>query len=301
MKKGLVFFFLIFSTGVFAQIPNWKVLEPNFQYTMTLVAKVNVDGVQLSSKNDIVSAFVGTSCRGVSELTYVANEKAHFAYLTVFSNTPGELITFYVFNSAKGVITKIGKPITFTPYQNLGNLFQSYSIAEPALSNKAELLSFDFLSVKSVSSVIIPGSVKVTILEGNELGNLTPIFTLSKGANLFKNRLILKTSTTADSFTGPVTYEVLSEDESTLSTYTVNVTQIPAPPLFYKKDVVCTTLGAIKVVSKREGSTVNLSLNGKPTDTRVITNGEASFLNLASGTYVATIGTDSKVIVINIK
>lgn len=301
MKKGLVFFFLIFSTGVFAQIPNWKVLEPNFQYTMTLVAKVNVDGVQLSSKNDIVSAFVGTSCRGVSELTYVANEKAHFAYLTVFSNTPGELITFYVFNSAKGVITKIGKPITFTPYQNLGNLFQSYSIAEPALSNKAELLSFDFLSVKSVSSVIIPGSVKVTILEGNALGNLTPIFTLSKGANLFKNRLILKTSTTADSFTGPVTYEVLSEDESTLSTYTVNVTQIPAPPLFYKKDVVCTTLGAIKVVSKREGSTVNLSLNGKPTDTRVITNGEASFLNLASGTYVATIGTDSKVIVINIK
>ena len=301
MKKGLVFFFLIFSTGVFAQIPNWKVLEPNFQYTMTLVAKVNVDGVQLSSKNDIVSAFVGTSCRGVSELTYVANEKAHFAYLTVFSNTPGELITFYVFNSAKGVITKIGKPITFTPYQNLGNLFQSYSIAEPALSNKAELLSFDFLSVKSVSSVITPGSVKVTILEGNALGNLTPIFTLSKGANLFKNRLILKTSTTADSFTGPVTYEVLSEDESTLSTYTVNVTQIPAPPLFYKKDVVCTTLGAIKVVSKREGSTVNLSLNGKPTDTRVITNGEASFLNLASGTYVATIGTDSKVIVINIK
>ena len=301
MKKGLVFFFLIFSTGVFAQIPNWKVLEPNFQYTMTLVAKVNVDGVQLSSKNDLVSAFVGTSCRGVSELTYVANEKAYFAYLTVFSNTPGELITFYVFNSAKGVITKIGKPVTFTPYQNLGNLFQSYSIAEPALSNKAELLSFDFLSVKSVSSVITPGSVKVTILEGNALGNLTPIFTLSKGANLFKNRLIQKTSTTADSFTGIVTYEVLSEDESTLSTYTVNVTQIPAPPLFYKKDAVCNTLGAIKVVSKREGSTVNLSLNGKPTDTRVITNGEASFLNLASGTYVATIGTDSKVIVINIK
>ena len=237
----------------------------------------------------------------MSELTYVANEKAYFAYLTIFSNTPGELVTFYVFNSAKGVITKIGKPITFTPYQHLGNLFQSYSIAEPALSNKAELLTFEFLNVKSASSIVTPGSAKVTIYEGNSLGNLTPVFTLSKGANLFKNRLVQKTSTTADSFTGPVTYEVLSEDESTLSTYTVNVTQILAPPLFYKKDAVCTTLGAIKVSSKREGSTVNLSLNGKPIDTRVITNGEASFLNLASGTYVATILTDSKVIVINIK
>ena len=79
------------------------------------------------------------------------------------------------------------------------------------------------------------------------------------------------------------------------------MTQIPAPPLFYKKDAVCNTLGAIKVVSKREGSTVQLSLNGRPIDSRQVTNGEVSFLNLYSGTYVATIGTDSKVIIINIK
>ena len=301
MKKWLVIFFLFFSSGVFAQVPTWKVDEPAFQYTMTLVAKLNVDGVPLANKNDLVGAFVGTSCRGVSGLTYVASEKSYFAYLTVFSNTPGEVITFYVFNSAKGLITKIGKTISFAPYQNIGNLYQSFSIAEPALSNKAELLTFDFLNVKSVSSVITPGSVKVTILEGNTVGNLTPVFTLSKGANLYKNRLVQKTNTTADSFTGPVTYEVLSEDESTLSTYTVNVTQVPVPPMFYKKDAVCNTLGAIKVVSKKEGSTVSLTFNGKPSESKVITNGEASFLNLFSGTYVATIGTDSKVIIINIK
>lgn len=300
MKKWLVFFFLIFSTVVFAQVPSWKVDEPVYQYTMTLVAKLNVGGVPLAGKNDLVAAFVGTSCRGVSGLTYVASEKSYFAYLTIFSNAPGEVITFYVFDSTKGVITKISKTVSFAPYQNIGNLFQSFSIAEPALSNKAELLTFDFLNVKSVSSVITPGSVKVTVLEGNTIGNLTPVFTLSKGANLYKNRLVQKTSTTADSFTSPVTYEVLSEDESTVTTYTVNVTQIASPTLFYKKDAVCNTLGAIKVVSKKEGVTVNLSLNGKPTDTRVITNGEASFLNLVSGTYVATIGSDSKVIVINI-
>lgn len=301
MKKWLVIFFLFFSLGVFAQVPTWKVDEPAYQYTMTLVAKLNVDGVPLANKNDLVGAFVGTSCRGVSGLTYVASEKSYFAYLTVFSNTPGEVITFYVFNSAKGVITKIGKTISFAPYQNIGNLYQSFSIAEPALSNKAELLTFDFLNVKSVSSVITPGSVKVAILEGNTVSNLTPVFTLSKGANLYKNRLVQKTNTTTDSFTGPVTYEVLSEDESTLSTYTVNVIQVPVPPMFYKKDAVCNTLGAIKVVSKKEGSTVSLTFNGKPSESKVITNGEASFLNLFSGTYVATIGTDSKVIIINIK
>jgi hypothetical protein len=301
MKKILVFFFWLFSTGVFAQAPSWKVNEANFQFTMTFVAKVNIDGVTLSSKDDLVGAFVGTTCRGLSGLTYVESQKAYFAYLTVFSNTPGELITFNVYNSAKNTVTKISKQVSFVPLQNIGNLFQSFSIAEPTLSNKAELLTFNFLNVKSASSVVTTGSAKVTIYEGNDLGNLTPVFTLSKGANLFKNRLAQKTGTTADNFKGPVTYEVLSEDESTLSTYTVNVNQIPAPPLFYKKDAVCNTLGAIKVESKREGSTVSLSLNGKPIDTRVVTNGEASFLNLVSGTYVATIGTESKVIVINIK
>ena len=301
MKKGLVLFFLLFSMGVFAQAPTWKVNEADFQFTMTFVAKLNIDGVTLSSKNDLVGAFVGTTCRGVSGLTYVESQKAYFAYLTVLSNTPGELITFNVYNSAKNAVTKITKQVSFVPLQNLGNLFQSYSIAEPALSNKAELLTFSFLNVKSATSVISPGSVKATIYEGNSLGNLTPVFTLSKGANLFKNRLVQKSSTTADSFTGPVTYEVLSEDESTLSTYTVNVTQIPAPPLFYKKDAVCNTLGAIKVESNKEGSTVSLSFNGKAIDNQVITSGKASFFNLASGTYVATIGTDSKVIIINIK
>jgi hypothetical protein len=236
MKKGLVFFFLLFSMGVFAQAPTWKVNEADFQFTMTFVAKLNIDGVTLSSKDDLVGAFVGTTCRGVSGLTYVESQKAYFAYLTVFSNTPGELITFNVYNSAKNAVTKITKQVSFVPLQNIGNLFQSFSIAEPALSNKAELLTFNFLNVKSASSVVTAGSAKVTIYEGNDLSNLTPVFTFSKGANLFKNRLVQKTGTTADNFKGPVTYEVLSEDESTLSTYTVNVTQVPVPPMFYKKD-----------------------------------------------------------------
>jgi hypothetical protein len=71
--------------------------------------------------------------------------------------------------------------------------------------------------------------------------------------------------------------------------------------LFYKKDAVCSTLGAIKVVSKREGSTVQLSYNGKLMDSKPVVNGEAVFLNLMTGSYSVTIGADYKVIVINLK
>lgn len=299
---ALIFIFLLGTTCcLLSQAPGWKANEPDYQHTMTFVAKLNMDGVQLVGPNDLVGAFVGTTCRGVSKLTYVPSAKSYYAYLTVFSNTPGETITFYLYSSANNKIVKVSKTINFVAYQNLGNLFQSYSIAEPTLNDKADILTFDFLNIKSFSSSITPGSVKVSISESFPLNSLTPVFTLSKGANLLKNRIIQSTGSIAMSFIAAVNYEVLSEDESTLSSYTVNVTHAQDPPLFYKKDAVCSTQGAIKVVSKREGSAVQLSLNGKLMDTKAVTNGEAIFLNLATGTYVATIGNDYKVIIINLK
>ena len=303
MKKKASFFlfFLACSSILYAQVPIWKVNEPDFQYTMTIVSKFNMDGVQLTNQNDMVGAFVGATCRGVSKLTYVASAKSYYAFLTIFSNTPGETITFYLYNSTKNKIVKVTKTLAFAAYQNYGNLFQSYSIAEPALNDKSDMLSFDFLNIKSLSSAITPGSVKLIISESYPLNNLKPVFTLSKGAVLLKNRIVQPSGINADNFTTAINYEVLSEDESTLTSYIVNVTQSLDPTLFYKKDAVCTALGAIRVVSKREGSTVQLSYNGKQTDSKPLTNGEAIFTGLVSGTYVATLGNENKVIVINLK
>jgi hypothetical protein len=306
MKKSISIFIvlLIFSTKLIAQLPglpglaNWKVNEPLYQYNMTIVAKLNMDGTQLINQLDLVGAFVGGTCRGVSGLIYVASAKSFYAYLTVFSNTPGEAITFYLYNSANLKTSKVSKTINFLPNQHLGDLFQSYSIAEPTLNNKADILSFDFLNIKTTSSAISTGLVNLSISESNSLANLTPVFTLSKGATLLKSRLAQSSGSTAYSFTAPVVYEVLSEDESTLSNYTVNVSKSSDPIMFYKKDEVCSKLGAIKVVSTREGNTVQLSLNGNPIASKQILNGEAVFLNLKSGTYVATIGAENKIIVV---
>ena len=302
IKRAVIFIFLIISfSSLFAQIPSWKVNEPDYQFTMTIVSKLNIDGTQLVNPNDMVAAFVGTTCRGFSKLTYVASAKTYYAYLTVFSNTPGEVITFYLYNSATNKIVKVNKTIAFAAYQNFGNLYQSYSIAEPVLSDKAEMLTFGFLNIKASSKSITPGLVKINIAKNNTLGNLTPVFTLSKGANLFKNKILQLTGTSTSDFTSPVVFEVLSEDESTLTSYTVNVTQLIEPAIFYKKDAVCAKLGAIRVVSNNEGALAQISYNGKQVASKSIINGEAIFDGLLSGTYVATIGSDNKTIVINQK
>jgi hypothetical protein len=303
MKKTAILFVLFFTFcgTLFAQTPSWAVKESDYQYTMTFVTKLTVDGKRLTGANDKVGAFVGNICRGVSGITYVISEKAYYSYLTVFSNQQGESISFKLYDSANNKTASVSKPVVFVNNAHKGNLFQSYSIAEPTLNSLADILTFNFMDIKSLSSIVTSGTVKVNISESYPLNNLKPVFTLSAGATLLKNRLVQKSGENTENFSSPITYEVLSEDESTINSYKVSVAQVLDPTLFYKKNAVCYAAGAIKVISKREGATVSVSGNGKTIASKQITNGEALFPNLEAGSYVATLGNDFKVINILLK
>lgn len=303
MKRTAFCFILLFISynTMFAQAPNWVVNENEYQYTMTFVAKLNVAGKQLINSSDRVGAFVGNTCRGISGVTYVASKKTYYAFLTIFSNQQGEAISFKIYDNATNKITAVGKPVVFVINEHKGNLFQSYSIAEPALNDASAMLSFNFMGIPSLSSIINNGSVNINILDNYPKTNLTPVFTLSKGANLFENGILQKSGEATKNFSSIITYEVLSEDESTLSNYKVNVTQVANPTLFYKMDAVCYARGAIKVVSKQEGALVKVTSNGVVIGTKQITNGEALFTGLNAGGYVATLGTESKIINIILK
>lgn len=284
-----------------AQAPIWKVDESAYQYTMTFVAKLNVDGKQLIGTNDKVAAFVGTSCRGISGVTYVASVDSYYAYITVFSNNQDEAISFKLYESATDKTTVVSKQIIFKVNEHRGNLFQSYSIAEPALNDKSEILSFNFMDIKSLSSVINGGKINISLYDSSNITALKPLFTVSKGGKLLKNRTVQKSGEITDNFSSAITYEVLSEDESSLSSYTVNVNQISTPTLFYKKDAVCYAGGVIKVASNQEGVSVVMTSNGKNVSTKQITNGEAIFTDLDTDSYIVTIGNEWKLINIILK
>jgi hypothetical protein len=268
---------------------------------MTFVAKLNLNGKQLIGANDKVAAFVDNTCRGISGLTYVASEATYYAYLTVFSNTQDEAVYFKLYESATNKITVVSKQVVFGVNIHRGDLFQSYSIAEPALNDKAELLTFNFLDIKSVSSVINGGKATITLYDSYDLSALKPLFTLSKGGKLLKNRIVQKSGEISDNFSSTISYEVLSEDESSLSNYTVVVNQTVTPTLFYKKDAVCSAGGVIKVVSNQEGALVVLTANGKTVSTKPITNGEVLFSDLSTNSYIVTIANEWKLINIVLK
>jgi hypothetical protein len=300
-SKFLFLLFFVSLQALLVSSPDWVVKENDYQYTMTLVTKLNIDGKQLVGAEDKVGAFVGGICRGVSGLTYVASKKSYYAYLTIFSNKQGEVINFKLYHQASNTIKDVAQPLIFVINEHKGSLSQSYSIAEPALNNQAELNTFSLKEIPSISSTIRAGEVKISISENFPLTNLVPLFTSSKGAQVFEKGLLQISGETTKDFSSVLTYEVLSEDESVLQTYKVYISPVSNTTLFYKKDAVCTARGAIKVVSKQEGSLVQLTSDGKEVARVPIVNGQAIFPELGVGTYEAILGNEQKSIRIQLK
>ena len=154
MKNYIYSTVVLFFIGInaFGQSPNWSVNENNFQYTMSFVSFVNVDGIELSNADDKVAAFVNGECRGVTNLTYVASEDKYYAYLTVFSNENSEILNFKIYDSVNDSVKDVEKTKNFEINEHYGNLFQAFSIASPSLSSAAEITDFNFNLIEVIDS-----------------------------------------------------------------------------------------------------------------------------------------------------
>lgn len=303
MKKYIYSIMLLFLIvgNVQGQAPNWSVNENNFQYSMTFVGFLNVDGTTLANTNDKVAAFAGNECRGVANLTYVASQNKYFAYLTVFSNQNNETISFKIYNSAKNEIKNVEKTKSFTTNENYGNLFQAYSFASPALNTEAGLLNVGFKNVQSTDIQIEGNAVTVYLWPGQDLTALNTLFQLSPGADMYIGTVKQESGANAINYTNPVQFQVLSADQSVLKQWTVTVKTGSGNVVYYKKDAVCYEGGAIKLLYSKEGETVRLMTGTLTLSTQAIANGQVVFNNLNEGTYKVVVGGDVKEIVINLK
>lgn len=303
MKKYIysIMVLLFVAANVQGQSPNWSVNENNFQYTMTFVGFLNVDGSTLANANDKVAAFVGNECRGVANLTYVSNQDKYFVYLTVFSNQNDEPVSFKIYNSAKNEIKNIDKTKKFTANENYGNLFQAYSFASPALSTEAGLLGVGFKNVETKDIAIEGNTITVYLGAEQDLTALNTVFQLSPGANVYIGTVKQESGANAINYTNPVQFQVLSADQSVLKQWTVTVKKGSGNVVYYKKDAVCYEGGAIKLLYSKEGESVRLMTGTLALSTQTITNGQVVFNNLNEGTYKVVVGGDVKEIVINLK
>lgn len=302
MKKIILLFCLLFTQyHLWSQGPNWSVNQNDYEYNMTFVAFLNVDGQDLKSKDDKVAAFVDGVCRGVCNLKYIESRDAYYAYLKVFSNTNHELFEFKIYDSFADKIVSVAANFTFQVDQNLGNLTQPFSIAQPNLNSEYRIKEFSFNNIQILNSQDGDDVLKLDIKSGTDVTALIPEFTLSDGASLYHNSVKQISGQDVVDFTEPVDYLVMSEDKSGKQSITVSINFIKVDEgvaVFYKKDAVCYSGGAIKVNYSIDNATVSLSKDGSEVDSGVISSNEIIFPDLEAGEYKVIIGNMEKLITI---
>ncbi|MCM0667356.1 hypothetical protein [Flavobacterium tyrosinilyticum] len=290
--------FFILSSTVFGQAPNWSVNENKFQYTMSFEGFLTVDGKTLTSPGDKLAAFVDGECRGIASPIYVASEKKYMVYLTVFSNTDNEVVSFKIYDAANNAVKNVEKTKIFENNKHYGDLFQSYSFASPSLKTESEIINFDFKDLKT-SKTITGSQITMYVSKGVNVSALNAVFELSPGAKLFIGTANKISGSNSIDFTNPVQFQVLSEDQSVIKQWTVTVKLGSAT--FYKKDAVCYAGGVIKVLYDENNVQADLAKNGVKVASQNIQNGQAVFDNLEVGKYTVSIGSTNKEIVINQK
>lgn len=287
---------LLFGANrIIAQSPNWAVNANDFQYTMTFVGFLNVDGRTLANSNDKVAAFVNGKCRGVANLIYVDNQKRYYAYLTVFSNIENEIVNFKIYDSEKNVVKDVSKTKFFTSNQHFGNLFQAYSFANPALSSAADIVDFNFKNIIRKNIIFDSTKISVYLDKQADVTAMNTVFSLSTGANAFIETNPLISGSNAVNFTNPVLVQVRSEDESVVKDWMVSIKQAIT---YYRKNVVCYAKGEIKVVYPVDGAVVSIELNGQFFVSQPISKGQTIFTNLDAGTYKVKVDGVTKEIII---
>lgn len=221
---ALLFFLSTFSAKSYGQDPNWSVNPSDFQLSMTFTTFLNVNGTSLTSNNDKVAAFVNGEIRGVANVTYAATAGKYVAYLSVYANTNSEIINFRVYDSSNNVVVDIAKTASFRSDVNSGGLFQSYSLASPALNTQAILNDFNFKGITPNSKTQTGTTFNFVLPEGTAVSNLIPEFTNSPKASVFINQIRQTSGVSSVDFLNSKTYAVVSEDQANLKEYIINVT-----------------------------------------------------------------------------
>jgi hypothetical protein len=279
MKNYFFLALLLIALKVKAQDSNWSVNAADYQYTMTFTAFLSVNGTTLSSSEDKVAAFVNGEVRGVANLVYVSAYNKYVAYLSVYANTNGETISFKMYDSDTDAIVTSAATHNFSIDATVGGIFQSYSIANPALSNDAFLNSFSFKGITAVSATILNNRIDILLPSGTDTTNLIAVYSISTGATFFVDFTNQISGETSQNFTNTVSYTLISENEGTLIDYDVHVAleivNTDPPQLMLSSDVNAFVKQAPVGVNVQ----TNVAISGFTTEDILVSNAVVSAMN----------------------
>ena len=103
---------LLCLPAVYAEAPEWSVDVEEYSSSLSLVSEFYLNEEVFDSQN-IVGAFVGEQCRGVS--TVAAYGDGYVYLITIYGNTAGETVTFKAWIAEEDAVVDVEESVTFAP------------------------------------------------------------------------------------------------------------------------------------------------------------------------------------------
>jgi hypothetical protein len=212
------------NLSVYKPEPDWKVNPSGFQYSMSIIGQLSINGIISTDDYDIVGVFSGDECRGVVHLVYVEPYDRYLAYLDIYSNKDfGDSLLFKVWDASEGkIITRVLPLLVFennnvmgTPsspvnivaeefYQALiplngGWNWISFNLVSPDLNTLPKLLN----SVAVVDKDLIKGQQAFDIYS-SQAGSWAGSLTSNKGIVPGKMYMLKTSASDTIRYEGPV-------------------------------------------------------------------------------------------------
>ncbi|MBT8402128.1 MAG: T9SS type A sorting domain-containing protein [Rhodothermia bacterium] len=141
--------------------PGWAVNPPDFESNMSVTAQVRFDGVVSSDPADLLAAFVDAEVRGVAPPTDTPTGQAFF--LTVYSNTSGEDISFAAYDAVNDLVVPIDESLTFVPNAINGTPNAPFALTASCAFTTTSTALPDPIPIESVSVYPNPFTDAATI------------------------------------------------------------------------------------------------------------------------------------------
>ena len=119
--------------------PDWDVNPNDFEGSMNIIGQIQIDGVFQEDPDDILAAFIGDLCVGVTSPTYVDARNAYFVFADIYGNPQhnNQPLTFKLWDASTGriypQIEVLAGIINFAPSTVAGN------INEPVIFNALDI------------------------------------------------------------------------------------------------------------------------------------------------------------------
>ena len=94
-----------------AAAPDWTVNPAQFEFSATVTAQVELDGIVMGGEGDLLAAFVGDELRGVVAPIQVLETWMYF--LTAYANEDGEVLQFRVYVADQDSVVDLEEAVLF--------------------------------------------------------------------------------------------------------------------------------------------------------------------------------------------